>query len=311
MNPRHTILLITYRQETMIRGCLDSILSQSVIPYEIVVADDHSPDNTWPIVQEYAAKYPQLIRAYRNEFNLGLFANFNKLMKQATGDFVNVVAADDFLPPDILEKYNEFIESHRLNCDDSFIIHTNSVVLKPDGKKIFKDNSTNFRPNMFEVSAFHCFWGWDTGMSIGLVKKLGYAREDVGYQADLLWHLEKNALADKHYFLNEVGYIYRANVGVSVATDYKAHLQSKRKVVALICEKFADRITPKMKKYFEFDDTWMVYNAEPSFKTYCNFVCHYLRMGRFPKNNIHRNSFKVLMPIWMKNAVKQIIGRKY
>ncbi|MCC8171929.1 MAG: hypothetical protein LIP00_09135 [Parabacteroides sp.] len=107
------------------------------------------------------------------------------MMKQATGDFVNVVAGDDFLPPGILEKYTGFIEKHNLDCNDSFIIHTNSMVLKPDGKKIVKDNSGNFQPNMFEVGAFHCFWGWDTGMSSGLVKKLGYAREDVGYKADL------------------------------------------------------------------------------------------------------------------------------
>lgn len=311
MKPRHSVLLITYRQESMIRGCLDSILTQSTMPYEIVVADDHSPDGTWQIIQEYAARYPQIIRAYQNETNLGLFANFNKLMKQATGDFVNVVAADDFLPPGILEKYNEFIADNHLDCNDAFIIHTNSMVLKPDGKKVLKDNSANFQPNMFEVSAFHCFWGWDTGMSCGLVKKLGYAREDIGYQADLLWNMEKNALADNHYFLNEVGYIYRASAGVSVATDHKEHLRSKRKVVKLICEQFHDRITPKMKKYFEFDDSWMLYNAEPSFKTYCNFVCRYLGMGRFPKNNIHRNPLKVLMPIWLKNILKRVAGRKY
>lgn len=311
MKSRHSILLITYRQENMISGCLDSILSQSVMPYEIVIADDHSPDNTWQIIQEYAQKYPSIIRAYRNDTNLGLFANFNKLIKQPQGDFVNIVAGDDFLPAGILEKYNEFIEHNALDCQDAFIIHTNSEVLKPDGKKIFKDNSTNFQPNMFEVGAFHCFWGWDTGMSIGLVKKLGYAREDAGYQADLLWHMEKNALADNHYFLNEVGYIYRANVGVSVATDHKEHLRSKREVIELIYSEFQDRITPKMRKYFEFDDTWMVYNAEPSFKTYCNFVYHYFKMGRFPKNNIHRNPVKVLMPIWFKNIVKRIIRRKY
>lgn len=311
MRPHHSILLITYRQESMIGGCLDSILSQSEKPYEIVVADDCSPDGTWNIVERYVAKYPGIIRAYQNEKNLGVFGNLNKLVKQATGDFVNIIAGDDMLPEGILEKYGNFIEEHGLNCNDAFVIHTNSEVLKPDGKRVFKDNSSNFQENMFEVCALHCFWGWDTGLSIGLMNRLGITRQDMGYQADLLWNFEKAAKADKHYFMNEVGYIYRANVGVSVATKYIEHLESKRHVVDQICKQFSNRITPRMKRYFEFDDTWMEYNAYPSLKTYCRFVRAYIKNYPFPKNNIHHNPTKVLMPIWMKHIVKKVIGRKY
>lgn len=311
MRPHHSVLVITYRQESMISGCLDSILNQSETPYEVVIADDCSPDGTWAIIKQYAAKYPNIIRAYQNEHNLGVFGNLNKLVKQATGDLVNIVAGDDLLPENILEKYSNFIETNHLDCNDAFVIHTNSEVLKPDGKRILKNNSSNFQENMFEVCALHCFWGWDTGLSIGLMNRLGETRQDMGYQADLLWNFEKAALADKHYFMNEVGYIYRANVGVSVATKYVEHLESKRRVVQQIYKQFGNRITPRMKRYFEFDDTWMEYNAYPSLKTYCHFVKAYIKNYPFPKNNIHHNPVKVLTPIWLKNIIKKIIGRKY
>lgn len=312
MNPRHTILLITYRQASTIEACLDSIFSQSVAPYEVVIADDCSPDNTWDIIQHYASKFPTIIKAIRHPQNLGVFGNFNELIKCVSGDFVNIVAGDDLLPQGILEKYNYFIEKHHLNCNDSFVIYTNSLVLKPDGEMIFKNNKINFKEDMFEAGVEQGMWSWDTGMSAGLMRRMQEGiRTDLGYQADLLWHLKKAVNSDNSYFMDEIGYIYRANVGVSVGTKYQKHLESKRLVVAEIMRQFPDRITPKVKRYFEFDDSWMLYNAQPSFRTYCNFVKHYFNYGRFPQGNIHHNPFKVLLPMWAKNIIKKLIRRSY
>ena len=306
MQIRHSILVISYAQEDLIADCLDSILNQSVSPYEVIVIDDCSPDRTWEVIESYALNNP-VIKVHRNRHNLGVFGNFNKIIKLATGDFVNIVAGDDLLPSGILEKYNEFIAAKQLDCNTPFQVFTNSLVLKPDGSRIFKNNQVNFQKNMFEICVFHCFWSWDTGISIGLLRKMDGIREDLGYQADLLWHIDKVINSSDNLFLNEVGYIYRANVGVSVATKYKEHLQSKRKVVSEIFRKYPEYVTPKIQKYLEFDDLWIAYNARPSFRTYCSFLLGYLHNMPFRKNSIHRNPCKVLLPIWLKNIILRII----
>ena len=132
MEIRHSILVVTYKQENVISDCLESIINQTLKPYEVVVVDDCSPDNTWNIVSEYAGQY-DYIRAYRNEKNLGVFENFNHAIKLVTGDFINVVAGDDMLPLDILKKYNDYILKNTLDCQEPFLIFTNSLVLKPNG----------------------------------------------------------------------------------------------------------------------------------------------------------------------------------
>jgi len=111
MNPRHTILLITYRQASTIEACLDSIFSQSVAPYEVVIADDCSPDNTWDIIQHYASKFPTIIKAIRHPQNLGVFGNFNELIKCVSGDFVNIVAGGGVFSPGMIFYLRVFLKN--------------------------------------------------------------------------------------------------------------------------------------------------------------------------------------------------------
>lgn len=51
-----------YNVEKYINECLDSILGQSFDGYEIILVDDASPDNCPRICDEYAAKYPDIIK---------------------------------------------------------------------------------------------------------------------------------------------------------------------------------------------------------------------------------------------------------
>ena len=69
---KHTVLMVTYNQQDLLPIALDSLLSQSVLPYEIIISDDCSTDNTWDIIMVYSQKYPKLIKPIRNEKNLGV-----------------------------------------------------------------------------------------------------------------------------------------------------------------------------------------------------------------------------------------------
>lgn len=313
MKIRHSILVVTYKQQELIGACLESIISQSVTPYEVVVVDDCSPDNTWNIVRNYASKF-NYIKPYRNETNLGVFQNLNNALKYVSGDFVNVVAGDDLLPENILQLYNEFIEKNKLDCQSSFLIFTNSLVLQPDGRKILKENSKCFVENkIFELACMQCFWSWDTGISIGVWKQLTGIRTDLGYQADLLWHLDKIACAQRIFFMNEIGYIYRASCGVTVATRFEEHDKSRKAVINEIIKKYPDRITPKINNFFIFDKQEMEYMLHPSVKNYFLYIWRYLNVGTLPIGNRHRNRLsllKVLIPISCKRMLKKMYANK-
>ena len=80
-NIKHSVLIISYFQEDYIGTTIESVLNQTELPYEIIISDDCSKDDTWNIIQRYQKKHPDLIRAYRNDPNIGIFQNLEKVLK--------------------------------------------------------------------------------------------------------------------------------------------------------------------------------------------------------------------------------------
>lgn len=310
MKIKHSILVITYNQEDLLPLCLDSVIGQSEMPYEVVICDDCSTDRTWEVVQHYTQHYPHVIKAYRNEPNLGVFGNINKIKDLPTGDFINFVSGDDMLPSGALEHYTQFIEEKRLNCEDPFVIYSDCLILNPDGsiQRISNTEVMN-KYDVFESTALNCLWGWDTGMSIGLLKAMSPMETDIGYQADLLWHFDKVVKAQKHYYIPMDGYIYRANVGVTVNTKLLKHRESKIRVVAKIYERYPERITPKIRAYFAFDDALTDYYTFPTTGKYWRLLKYYFATGRFRPNNIYRGRIGIIAPVWIKNLIKKLLGK--
>lgn len=79
---------------------IQSVLSQTRVPDEIIVIDDCSTDNTAEIVQNY----PQ-VKYIRHEVNRGLAAARNTGIKASTCDYYFSFDADDILKPQAVEEH--------------------------------------------------------------------------------------------------------------------------------------------------------------------------------------------------------------
>ena len=86
--PRISVVISSYNFARYLPACIESALAQTLRPFEIIISDDCSTDNSWAIISEYSQKYPQLIRAYRQRENMGppRHGNFGK--QQARGDLI-------------------------------------------------------------------------------------------------------------------------------------------------------------------------------------------------------------------------------
>ena len=107
--------VITYNQESTIRQTLDSILMQKGdFDLEIVIGEDCSMDNTRAICEEYTVHHtPYTIRLLPNTHNLGIMANFARVMKACTGDYVAICAGDDYWCDEYkLQKQLEYFKAH-------------------------------------------------------------------------------------------------------------------------------------------------------------------------------------------------------
>lgn len=107
--------VITYKQETTIGQTLDSILAQKGdFELEIVIGEDCSPDGTYAICADYAKRYPSVVKLLPNTKNLGIMANFARVMKACTGDYVGICAGDDYWCDEKkLLKQLEYFKAHK------------------------------------------------------------------------------------------------------------------------------------------------------------------------------------------------------
>lgn len=94
--PKVSVLVPVFNGEAFLAEALDSVLAQDFTDCEILISDDGSTDGTGAIIATYAAQDPR-IRWWRNPRNLGQAANLNHCLREARGEFVKFVFADDKL----------------------------------------------------------------------------------------------------------------------------------------------------------------------------------------------------------------------
>lgn len=107
--------VITYNQETTIRQTLDSILMQKGdFDLELVIGEDCSPDGTYAICADYAKRYPDVVKLLPNTKNLGIMANFARVMRACTGDYIGICAGDDYwCDEQKLQKQLDYFKAHK------------------------------------------------------------------------------------------------------------------------------------------------------------------------------------------------------
>ncbi|MFD1416313.1 glycosyltransferase family 2 protein [Oceanobacillus jeddahense] len=93
--PLISVIIPAYNAGDGIRVAIESILEQTWQNIELIIVDDHSPDNTLEIVQEYAAKDSR-IKVLQTPQNSGPYIARNIALEAAAGEFVTVNDSDDW-----------------------------------------------------------------------------------------------------------------------------------------------------------------------------------------------------------------------
>jgi glycosyltransferase involved in cell wall biosynthesis len=134
-----SVCVPTYNHGKYISQMLEGALMQKTsFPFEIVVGDDGSVDDTQDVIRGYMEKYPGRIRAFLHQENQGPsspreFAGRNNvlgLLKACQGQYVAMCEGDDYwTDPDKLQKQVNFLDQH----PDYSISHHNVEVIYEDG----------------------------------------------------------------------------------------------------------------------------------------------------------------------------------
>lgn len=106
-----TVITPVYNRQDCIGKCIDSVLAQEFVNYEMIIIDDGSDDETCKIIERYAANNERLkIITYHN--NKGVNYARNRGIEQAQGEFIIFLDSDDQLVLGALCKINEYIQNN-------------------------------------------------------------------------------------------------------------------------------------------------------------------------------------------------------
>ena len=134
-----SVIVPAYNLAPWLGRCLDSLLAQTHKNLEIIVVNDGSKDDTAAVMEDYAARYPQ-IKAIHKE-NGGVTSARLRGVAEATGQWLGFIDGDDTIEP---EMYAHLLgNAHQYGGD---ISHCGHQVLFPDGRISYVHNTGEIRP---------------------------------------------------------------------------------------------------------------------------------------------------------------------
>lgn len=164
--PSISIVLLAYNQEGMVRRAALGCLAQEGGPYEIVLSDDASTDNTCAELQAVAAEYrgPHTVIVRRNEVNTGIGEHYNRLLDATTGDLLVTAAGDDFSLPhrvariaaawEATDRRADLIASHVIDLDHNGMLHG---VIEVDDLALCRNVDEWLADRPYIIGAGHAF----------------------------------------------------------------------------------------------------------------------------------------------------------
>lgn len=107
--PLVSICMPAYRHEQHVGAAIESLLAQSVGDFELLIAEDRSPDRTYEVICSY--KDPR-ISVVQMPQRSGPSITLNSAMRRARGRYIGLCSSDDRWLPDKLERQLAYMEAH-------------------------------------------------------------------------------------------------------------------------------------------------------------------------------------------------------
>lgn len=149
MKPTISILIPVYNAEKTIERTLDSILNQTVLPFEVLLLNDGSSDSSLKILEEYQ-KENNLFKVYTQQ-NSGVAITRQNLIKKASGDYLLFCDADDYYENNTVELISNILEKENVDL----ISYGYTLIKKSGNKTVLKRQLSEGIHSKKEYALYH------------------------------------------------------------------------------------------------------------------------------------------------------------
>jgi glycosyltransferase involved in cell wall biosynthesis len=110
--PRVSVIVPNYNHARYLRERLDSILNQTFSDWELIVLDDASIDDSVLIINAYTSKDSRIVFVPQDANSGSPFAQWNKGVARAQGEYLWIAESDDSAHPELLEVLVGELDAH-------------------------------------------------------------------------------------------------------------------------------------------------------------------------------------------------------
>lgn len=132
---RVSIIITSCNHRAFLIEALDSVMNQTLRPYEIIIADDASTDGSQEAILSFAGQYPDWIKYCFQPNNVGIPKNRNAALQIVQGNYVGILDGDDTFVPDKLEKQFEALR----RVSDAKAVYGNFCRVGSDGRTVLSE----------------------------------------------------------------------------------------------------------------------------------------------------------------------------
>ena len=172
MGLRFSIVTVVYNGEKEIAKTIESVLAQTVPPFEYIIVDGKSTDNTLNIVGRYVDLLSKkgIVLRIISEKDTGIYNAMNKGIDVATGDFISFLNVGDWYEPTALQDVNCLYEKKPFDLTYGSIFYhleNGKVLIKKSRKDHIVVSSRNWNhPSMFLKSDIYKRYHFDETLKI-------------------------------------------------------------------------------------------------------------------------------------------------
>lgn len=129
MRPFVSVVIPTYNNAHFIAGAVATVHAQKNVKLEILLVDDASTDNTQEVLSKLKCELPKdAFKIITHDTNKGVSAARNSGIKEATGDYIALLDADDrWQPEKLARQYSDLKHSPNNQCDTFCMTYFNNL----------------------------------------------------------------------------------------------------------------------------------------------------------------------------------------
>ena len=193
--PLISILMPVFNNKEDVITAINSVTSQTLNNWELIIIDDHSTDGTVETILTHISSlrnYSSQIKFLTNKVNRGVYISLNIGLQNSSGKYICRLDSDDRLDPHMLEKQSKILDK---DLSENYIA-TQSLFKRDDDKCNFGEIALMYRKSIIEKIGYYdsVRYAADTEFASRIKKIYGQNRIYKLYQPLYYYKLRTNSL---------------------------------------------------------------------------------------------------------------------